>query len=179
MDKHLDDLPVRGGSVQFRRYAVETCYGYWVAEPFQQKVEEVLSKASEGQQLRLEAMRDWMKRDRQAIVKAYTEYLQDVLKTLKTLGVQWQKYAKSTLFEDTTVVERHMDSLLTVLDAESRLHRHCQAYVPSEVPEIWEDESASKAFVDSYFESLASALSARRRYGSARRILDSSASVER
>ena len=175
MDDHLGDLPVRGGSVQLRRFAIETCYGYWVAEPFQSKVETMLCRASEGQQHRLEAMRDWMKRKReqQTIVTAYTSYLQAVLETLNAQGVQWRKHARPELFEDTTAVERHVASLLTVLDAESRLYRHCQAYVPSEIPEIWEDELARMAFVDSYFESLANAWSARRRHGSAKRILNS------
>ena len=168
VDEDLEGLPPRG-SVQFRPFAIETCYGYWVAEPLQSEVEEKLHIASEGQQQRLEALREWMKRERQVIVNAYTLYLQDVLKALNDLGVQWKKYKiRPKLFEDTSAVERHLDGLVAVLDSESRLYRHCQAYVSSEVPEIWEDESASKAFMDSYFGSLASALSARIRYGSAK-----------
>ena len=173
IDEDLEGLPDRG-SVQFRPFAIETCYGYWVAEPLQSEVEEKLHRASEGQQQRLEALREWMKRERQVIVNAYTLYLQDVRNALKDLGVQWQKYKiRPRLFKDTSAVERHLDGLLAVLDSESRLYRHCQAYVSSEVPEIWEDESASNAFMDSYFGSLASALSAQRRSGSAKLILDS------
>ena len=49
------------------------------------------------------------------------------------------------------------------LSHEDWLARHSQKFVASEVPEIWEDEPARELFVDSFFDSLALASTAKRR----------------
>lgn len=159
--------------VQLRRYAIETCYGYWVAEPLIEKVDKRLVKASADKRRRLKSIRKWMERHRNdEIVPAYSSYLNDVLTTLNNEGVEWHKYAKQNLFEDTSAIGRRVDSLLTAL-AEPGVDRHCQAFVSTEVPEIWEDDIACKSFEDSFFESLARASTAKTRSGSAMRILNS------
>ena len=158
--------------VRLRNYAIETCYGYWMAEPFQDEVDEKLFKASDEKRSRLRSFRKWIKRHRDDdIVRAYSSYLNDVLTTLDNEEVEWRKYANRNLFEDTSDIERRVGALLTALE-ERGLDRHCQAFVPSEVPEIWEDDIASKSFQDSFFESLAHASSAKRRSRSAYRILN-------
>ena len=97
----------------------------------------------------------------------------DVRGMLDEEGVEWHEHAPRDLFEDTSAIERRVGSLLAALDTERRLARHCQAFAPSEVPEIWEDEPACASFVESFFDSLAYAWSARRRDGSAKLILES------
>ena len=159
--------------VELRRQAVETCYGYWVAEPLRSQVDKMLESASDLKRHRLKSIRDWMREDGEAIVSAYSSYLQDVLEALEGQNVLWREYASPELFEDTTAVQRRMDFLLTVLDTKRLLNRHCQAFVSGEVPEIWEDDHACASFMDSFFESLANAQSGRRRSGTARRILES------
>ena len=165
------ELPVERHRVELRRYAVETCYGYWVAEPFIADVDAMLAKASADKRRRLEAIREWMQTGRDAIVGAYASYLGDVRRMLDEEGVEW--HAPRELFEDTSAVEGRVDSLQSALGAERRLARHCQAFVPSEVPEIWEDDAACASFAGSFFDSLSYASSARRRDGSAKLILDS------
>ena len=171
--EEVREQPVEQQRVRLRSYAIETCYGYWVAEPFIEKVDKRLIKASADKRRRLKSIRKWMKRHRDDdIVRAYSSYLNDVLTTLDNEGVEWREYENQDLFEDTSAIERRVDSLLTAL-AEPGVDRHCQAFVPSEVPEIWEDDIACKSFEDSFFESLAHASSARTRSGSAKLILDS------
>ena len=68
---------VKRHRVKLRRYAVETCYGYWVAEPFIQDVDAMLDNASADKRRRLEAIRRWMETSRDAIVSAYASYLKD------------------------------------------------------------------------------------------------------
>ena len=165
---------VKRRRVELRRHAVETCYGYWVAEPFIRDVEAMLDNASADERRRLEAIRRWMETGRDAIVRAYASYLKDDVRgTLEDEGVEWQKYAARELFEDTSLVERRVDSLHAALGTERGLARHCRAFVESEVPEIWEDDVASGSFTDSFFDSLTHASWARRRHGTAKLILDS------
>ena len=131
-----------------------------------------LDKASAGKRRRLEAIREWMETSRDAIVGEYGSYLGHVRSTLDDEGVEWPE-SEARVFEDTRPVEGRVDSLLETFRAERRLARHYQAFVPSEVPEIWEDDVACASFADSFFDSLACASSAPRRDGSAKLILDS------
>ena len=173
METQLEEPPDGGRQVQLRRYAVETCYGYWVAEPFHSTVDHMLNVASEGKRLRLKAIRDWMKMDRNTIIQAYESYLGDVREMLDVQDVDWGDYASEDLFENTMAVERRIDALLAALDTKRGLERLSQTFVSAEVPEIWDDTNAYSAFTESFFGSLAKAWSARSRSGSAKQILDS------
>ena len=174
------ETPVRGHRVELRRDAVETCYGYWVAEPLFEEVEAKLDRASAGKRRRLKAMCEWMETSRDAIVGAYSTYLGDVGRTLDDAGVDFRAYESKDLFKDTSAIERRVDFLLAVLRTDHRLAPHYKAFVPCEGPEIWEDETARTLFEESFFDSLACAWSAERRYGSAKLILESLApSLER
>ena len=171
-ERESGEPPAERHRVELRRYAVETCYGYWVAEHFIADVDDMLARASAHSRRRLEAMREWMKMGRDAIVGAYASYLGDVRGMLDEEGVDWHEHAARDLFEDTGAVEGRMDSLLAALGTD-RLARHCQAFARSDVPEIWEDHAACASFEGSFFDSLAYASSARRRDGSAKLILES------
>ena len=166
------ELPVKRQRVELRRKAVETCYGYWVAEPLIADVDGMLHKASADIRCRLEAIRRWMETGRDAIVGAYASYLGDVRGMLDEERVEWRENPPQDLFESTSAIEGRVDSLLVALGPD-RVARHCQAYVSSAVPEIWEDHVACASFTDSFFDSLTYAWSARRRDGSANLILES------
>ena len=157
----------------FRRHAIQTCYGHWVAEPFIEHVAEMLIQASANKRSRLKAISQWMKTDRDAIVDAYLSYLGDVRRMLDEEEVDWRVHAPQDQFENASAIEGRVDSLLAVLGTEHRLARHCEAFIPSQVPEIWEDDAACTMFLESFFDSLAYAWSAQRRDGSAKLILES------
>ena len=164
--------PVERRRVELRRFAVETCYGYWVAEPCVGDDDAMLHEASTHKRHRLEAMREWLGNSRDAIVGAYASYLGDVRGMLDEEGVEWHEHAAPNLFEDKNAIEARVDSLLAALGTD-RLARHCQAFVASEVPEMWEDAAASASFSRTFFDSLAYAWASRRRSGSAKLILES------
>ena len=58
------EQPTRQRRVELRRYAVETCYGYWVAEPFIVDVDAMLEEASAHKRRRLGMRRKWMRTGR-------------------------------------------------------------------------------------------------------------------
>ena len=161
-----------GRRVAVRPSAVETCYGYWVAEPFVPDVDAKLRTASDHKRRRLEAMRKWLRTSRDVIVRHYASYLGDVRRMLDEEGVEWHEHAPPGLFEDVSAIERRVASLPAALSSE-RLTRHCQAFVPSEVPEIWEDDVACGSFSETFFDSLAYAWSSQKRTGSAKLIIES------
>ena len=167
------ELPVERRRVELRRYAVETCYGYWVAERYIEYVDDMLDQASAEKLRWHNSIRAWMETGRDGIVGAYASYLRDVRRILDEEEVEWREHAPRDLFEDTSAVEGRVKSLLDVLDTDHRLARHCKAFLPSEVPEIWEDDAARARFEATFFESLADAWSSRRRDGSSKLILES------
>ena len=87
-------------------------------------------------------------------------------------GVAWRGYAGPRLFVDTDPIRKQIGSLVDKLSDEKRLKRYCHTYVSSEVPELWEAETAREAFEFSFFESLAELSSGGKRSKAAAAILD-------
>ena len=158
--------------VDFRRHAIQTCYGYWVPDAFTEEVDLMLEAASVDKLALLHRWREWMAEETQSIVDAYSTYLSDVKETLEQVGVEWRKYAAPSLFKETSAIERPIEALVIELSHDHRLQMHAQAFVSSELPEIWEDAAAREAFENSFFDALAAASSARRRSTAAKLILD-------
>ena len=150
--------------VRLRDYAIETCYGYWVPECFVGDADEMLKAASKQNRELLESWRDWLSEDDELIVNAFRTYLGDVKAMLEGRGVDWRKHgAPPSLFEATDAIQERIEKLRAALSHEGWLARHSQKFVASEVPEIWEDEAAREAFMESFFDSLALASTAKRR----------------
>ena len=150
--------------VRFRDYAIETCYGYWVPECLVGDIDKQLEAASEQNRELLESWRDWLSEDEGVIVNTFRTYLGDVKSMLEEEGVDWRKHrASPSLFEATDAIHERIEKLKASLSHEGWLARHSQKFVPSEVPEIWEDEAARGLFEDSFFDSLALASTAQKR----------------
>lgn len=159
--------------VRFRDYAIETCYGYWVPAGLAGKVKEMLEAASERNRELLENWRDWLSEDEEVIVDAFRTYLGDVKSMLEDQRVDWRKHGASpSLFEATHPIQERIEKLKAALSHEGWLARHSQKFVPSEVPEVWEDEAARELFMESFFDSLALASTAKRRRRAAVTLLD-------
>ena len=174
-DRHEQDSQAEdpaGERLYVRQYAVETCYGYWVSEKFVDKVDDLLAKASHSKSVTLHHLREWLVRREGFIVEAYQAYLSTAKEAMDSRGVAWSGHADGQLFTDTEPVRKHIRSLVGKLSDEKRLKRYCQAYVSSEIPELWEDGAALEAFESSFFEWLAASSSGQRRPKAAVTILD-------
>ena len=161
-----------GERLHFRQYAVETCYGYWVSEKYVDEVDALLESASQSKSATLQRLREWLVRREEFIVEAYQTYLATARETMDSRGVAWRKHGDPQLFADTEPVRKQIRSLVDKLSDEKRFKRYCQAYVSSEVPELWQDSTALEAFESSFFEWLAACSSGRRRPKAAVAILD-------
>ena len=161
-----------GERLYVRQYAIETCYGYWISEKFVDELDALLESASHSKSVTLHHLREWLVRRESFIVEAYQAYLEAARETMDSRGVAWRDYVDPRLFTDTEPVRKQIRSLVGKLSDEKRFKRYCQAYVSSEVPELWEDATALAAFESSFFESLAAASSGRRRPKAAGAVLD-------
>ena len=133
----------------FRKYAIETCYGYWVADHFIEKVEADLDKVAYRKIQSLKELRGWlMDSGRDDVIQAYREYLEAVRKIMDgnvNLGSVPKKII-SQVFESSDGIKRRIDTLIRKLDRKSWCDRFSRPYVSEYVPEIWEDNVARQAF---------------------------------
>ena len=143
----------------FRQYAIETCYGYWVAADFVYEVEDNLNRVANGKEQSLEELRSWLtKSGRKDVIQAYGEYLKAVHKTMNDNKVNLEfvpEKIRSNAFESYDGIERRLNVLIGNLGRKSWRDRFSRPYVSEYVPEIWEDNVARQAFENSFFESLA------------------------
>ena len=79
---------------RIRPYAVETCYGYWVPEPFMDKVDEIIESASAANAQFLESFLVWLEGegDKQ-VLSAFHGYLKDAKRIVFEYEVDWKRSA--------------------------------------------------------------------------------------
>ena len=166
-----------GQKVQLRRYAIETCYGYWVAEPLVEALNKRLDEDAEAKLDRLMKFRERLSSNEDKVINAYKRYLRDVRDFLDKEKIDWQKTYQwdKNLFKNTDPLIKRIKRLLADLDPENpkKLERFTRAFVDGRVPELWEDQESSELFTESFFDSLVRAQSAGSETGSAMLILRS------
>lgn len=145
---------------KIRPDAIETCYGYWVANCFVERVDAKLRKAATDKDELLRGLCSWLNDGgRQETIERYLEYLQDVRNAIGVneidLGDGDGRRRWERAFTSTDRIKKRIDMLAENLDREAWRVRLSRAFVPQRVPEIWDDIVARKAFEESFFESLA------------------------
>ena len=175
-DEFLDDTDVDKPTprVPIRTYGIETCYGYWVAAPFVDTVEEILEQAASKKRTFLNGFRKWLEgAGRSTTIENYKTYLVDVRQAMDDAKVELKKYAESDLFESTNQIEKHVDNLIARLNHDAWCRNYSQPFVSTHVPELWDDSKACRAFEASFFGSLEEYSYSDTRPKAAKRILDS------
>ena len=141
-----------------RPYAIETCYGYWVANCFVEKVEAKLDKAAKVKDDLLKGLCEWLiGRGRSETIDAYRNYLRDVRDALVNNKIDLGKNRRrwENAFKSTDRIERRIEMLVENLEREASRKRLTHAFVSQRVPEIWDDIVARSAFEETFFASLA------------------------
>lgn len=155
-----DDTDESKSRTLFRPCAIETCYGYWVANCFVETVNAELDKASADKDEFLRSLCKWLNGPgRRKTINRYRKYLQDVHDTININEIdprsEKEKKRWERAFESTDRIEKLIDMLAENLDREVWRERVSRAFVSQRVPEIWDDVVAREAFEGSFFESLA------------------------
>ena len=150
-----------GSRPKIRSYAIETCYGYWVAAPFVEDVECSLDQIGNEKDNRLLVLCRWLQGSgRKKTIRAYKKYLKNVRRNMNGCKINWEKVCKdrdisTDFFKSTQRIKRRIDTITENLKEESRRKRLSYAFVSMHVPELWDDVVARQQFEDTFFESLA------------------------
>ena len=155
-----DDTDESKSRALFRPYAIETCYGYWVANCFVETVNAKLNKAAADKDEFLRSLCKWLNGPgRGKTINRYRKYLQDVRDAVNINEIdprgEKEKNRWQRAFESTGQFEKRIDILAENLDREAWRERVSWAFVSQRVPEILDDVVAREAFERSFFESLA------------------------
>ena len=146
---------------RIRPYAVETCYGYWVPEPFIDKVDEIIESASAANAQFLEGFLRWLEGegDKQ-VLSAFHGYLEDAKRIVSEYEVDWKRYAQKYeyVFESSDSIVKCVEDLVGQLRHPVDRVKHSHAFMTAWLPEIWDDVVARAQFERTFFESLEDAV---------------------
>lgn len=162
---------------KIRPYAIETCYGYWVAAPFVEKVEGELDQSGKTKNDHLLTLLNWLQGSgRRETIKEYKSYLKDVREYMKKCNINWKKILKyndiSNPFKSTKLIKRRIDKITENLQRESWRKRFSHAFISTYVPEFGDDVVARQQFEDTFFESLAEQSYKQKKHAAAKRLLE-------
>ena len=164
-------------SPKIRPYAIETCYGYWVAAPFVEKIEGVLDQSGKTKNDRLLTLLEWLQGPgRKETITEYKNYLKDVRQYMDECNINWKQILKdhdiSSPFKSTKLIKICIDKITENLQRESWRKRLSHAFISTYVPEFGDDVVARQHFEDTFFESLAEQSYKRTKHLSAKRLLE-------
>lgn len=163
---------------RIRSYAIETCYGYWVAAPFVQNVENVLDQSSKTKDDYLLDLCKWLQGSgRKQIIRAYKgKYLKSVRWRMGECNIDWKKVLEvhniPDPFQSAESIKKRIEIVRNSLKQESRRKRYSHAFVSMHVPEIWDDVATRQQFEDTFFESLAEQSYKPKKHTAAKRLLE-------
>jgi len=142
-------------SLHFRKYCVETAFGYWAPCTSIDRIETALkrSQVNDIEKLRLiaAALNKATEEDLQA---SFQSYLDSAQKFFDRVGVKPKRNPNDAAFLNFINIRREW------LNNEDWISRTASKIVISPMPIIWSDERASQLFEDSFIDDIVAALNA-------------------
>lgn len=134
---------------QWKRFCVETNYGYWAPNEYIDRINEILDERREqGENLLNEQLWEIPTEEFNTCAQ---KFFNEFANTIKKLGSKWELNQKrwdnwicrlqKKLFDDTGIRSDFFDKLVS-------------GVVRTEMPDIWDSTFHREAFVDSFIESL-------------------------
>jgi hypothetical protein len=143
-------------TLRFRRYCVETAYGYWVPHMYVRKIEEALGNSRAREEGALKRISDALEaKANYEIVAEFQKYKSSAEAFFERLNV------KAVPKKD---LESSFRGFLNVRRAWLKdagwIRRNASKITVSRMPEIWSDENAAEAFITSFVDDLVAVLNA-------------------
>jgi len=152
----LETKKEKTATLRFRRYCVETAYGYWVPQIYVRKIEGALanSRASEEAALRRISIALAAKPESEIFseFQKYRSSAEAFFKRLKVKAIP-KKDLESSFYSFLNVRQAWLN------DA-GWIRRNASKITISRMPDIWSDENAAEAFITSFVDDLVAALNA-------------------
>jgi hypothetical protein len=139
-----------------RRFAIETCYGYWVPSCMEEELEQTLEVAGAQKKARWIDLRDQLDAaDFETIEGRYKDYLKRVEVELQQIPRVGSHLARLTTDPfDPKRFRGFFNRVRAYLADDERIRRLAMPLVSGPVPELWDDKPAYDEFAGSFFEFL-------------------------
>lgn len=154
-----DDASSGRARVSLRNYGVQTCYGWWVPNAYDEELKRRLEPVRAQRSVTLDRLSNLLENAGDIIHQRASERFDALGKFAeeKSLPLPEAPGARLKRFEE--FLQRTSDRV-----ADPRWRRRAeQPYVSALVPEIWSDPTSSGEFIDTFFDDLEFVTTARKR----------------
>ena len=147
-------LPAKGSRRQsWKRFCVETCYGHWSPNVFDEDLTDVLEERAKARRPYFETARTILKRKKNELRSLFESFCKDLKRQIDENypELSWQA------FEDGILSKAWVDwydRLLAKLDNPEQFDRIVSGLTWTAVPDVWNDPVAKDELEASFFDSL-------------------------
>ncbi|WP_295385606.1 phospholipase D family protein [uncultured Thiodictyon sp.] len=137
----------------WRRYCVETCYGFWSPSWYEDEIEQILKNRFDAREPYYSDLKDYLENNKEKVstqFKAFSEQLRNHI-TRDFHQAKWDAYDGGRLMESWL---KWYDTMLRKLSNEQHYFRMVLGISWASVPDVWSDPIATDEFQNSFLESL-------------------------
>lgn len=148
----------------WRSYAMETCFGYWVPYGYKDAVEKDLSTVKKTKEKKLEELFNDVSNQKKYILNRFSDKLTWIINNRKEYRRENQRESKEWLLDNCTstfnIGEKWLNGILERINKETKKYkdfreRLCKGVGATHVPNVWNDDYASaEDFEKSLIESI-------------------------
>ena len=150
-----DDEVEAVARTRIKRFAVETCYGYWVPAALTVALSKQLHAATDAKEKKLDRFQKAMNGvGKGGILTRYQKYVQAAEKMFAEREVSLPKELAGKPFEVPGAFNSFLDRLFANLESKDSRQRLCSPFIAGPMPEIWDDPLAYGEFRQSFFDYL-------------------------
>ncbi len=136
----------------WKKYCIETCYGYWSPEFWRDELASALNKRIEQRRPYYDTVIEVIKKRPDIIKSSFIGLCARIQAHLRTQGVDSWKYGEPNRAEEAW--DRWRENLITKINNQEFYHRLISGISSVPAPDVWNDPISSREFEDSFFESL-------------------------
>lgn len=138
--------------VSWKRFCVETCYGFWSPSLLQKEIASALNKRKEGRQPYYDNICLTLKDRKDEIRESFVDLCIRIQRYLCGIGVMDWKYGKRD--DAIAAWDKWFDSLVVKLENEKFYERLVVGVASVPVPDVWSDPLSSEELESSFYESI-------------------------
>lgn len=148
----------------WRSYAMETCFGYWVPYGYKDAVEKDLSTVKKTKEKKLEELFNDVSNQKKYILNRFSDKLTWIINNRKEYRRENQRESKEWLLDNCTstfnIGEKWLNGILERINKETKKYkdfreRLCKGVDSTHVPDVWNDDFVSaEDFEKSLIESI-------------------------
>ncbi len=147
-------LPKKSESkLSWKKYCVETCYGFWSPSFFSKEIIEVIKQRKQKRLPHYEKIRNIISTSKHDIFQIFEKFIEDLNRYIieKYPNSEWKYYKSEKIY---TTWEKWYDNLQKKLENPKYYDRLVSGITNVSVPDVWSDYLSSREFEESFLESL-------------------------